>query len=488
MHVSLDNINFYSHPAAKPSSRAFPDSCWRAYNASVAPQTLPHVLPPSPNFHETSFNSASSPSANVSREFLVNVRGNLDASAGSEFDTEIEAAMAQSSQATLGTDFNMHLDSGLREECHTDAPQSDRTCLNTGPPVTPADLLSWNQGSISSPGTCDQTDKSPAPPEVSLSCPRVLPSPSPDLPARPRIGTIMQDGSAVDDANFGPEIHGDRVAVPEDRVTTIQIGEADEPSISQTISDKDTKGRSTESQTSDSSRLGLQIRGAKQSLTTMASKPCLRPRRIAKSTLPSVSVIIPARRDDELVARTRNHPPTRARSCSHSGDSETENSNLDNDLKKQTLTSTVSGGSNLKAKGRPRGRPKRVQGIVLAPRKDSVGKSTSQSQPALGGGLAVTLDKSQEIFGRGVLRIQAHGPRHVYFMTFLPEISHSPSTPSPSETPPEHSSRPEEFLNSAKPRQIGRSKRHEREVTPACEDKAGCSTKSATTATTLIIS
>ncbi|KAJ5640263.1 uncharacterized protein N7484_008125 [Penicillium longicatenatum] len=511
MHVSLDKINFYSHPPAKISSRAFPDSCWRSYNASVAPQTLPHVLPPSPNSHGTYFNSASGPSAGVSREIQVNVRENLDASAGSEFDIEIERAMALSSQATHETDLNMHLDSELRNECHTDAPQSDCASLSTdylekypsgeprgglnthliraepqlhhpSPPVTPADLLSWNQDSISSSGTCDQTDNSPAPPEVSLSCPRVLPSPPPDLPSRPSIGTIMQDGSAVDDASFGPESHGDRVRAPEDRVTTIQSAEVDEPSISQTISDKDTRGRSTESQTSVFSRLGLQTREAKQSLSTLASKPCLRPRRVAKyprpGEFPSVSVIIPARRNDELVARTRKHPPTRARSCSHSGDSETDSSNLDNDLEKQTLmSSTASGGSNLKARGRPRRRPKRAQGKSLSPRKDSVGKSTSQSQPAPGGGLAVTLDKSQEIFGRGVLRIQAHGPRHVYFMTFLPEISHSPSTSSPSEIPPEHPSRPEEFLNSAIPRQIGRSKRHQRDVTSACEDEAGCSTK-----------
>ena len=35
-------------------------------------------------------------------------------------------------------------------------------------------------------------------------------------------------------------------------------------------------------------------------------------------------------------------------------------------------------------------------------------------------GLAFTLGETQEIFGRGVLRIHAHGPRHAYLMTFLP--------------------------------------------------------------------
>jgi hypothetical protein len=53
--------------------------------------------------------------------------------------------------------------------------------------------------------------------------------------------------------------------------------------------------------------------------------------------------------------------------------------------------------------------------------KDIVGKYASQSQIPSDGGLAVTLGETQEIFGRGVLRIHTHGPRHAYFMTFLPE-------------------------------------------------------------------
>lgn len=54
--------------------------------------------------------------------------------------------------------------------------------------------------------------------------------------------------------------------------------------------------------------------------------------------------------------------------------------------------------------------------------------------------LAVTLGETQEIFGRGILRIQTHGPRRAYFMTFLPEVSHRPSMISPSKMPPDQSS------------------------------------------------
>lgn len=44
--------------------------------------------------------------------------------------------------------------------------------------------------------------------------------------------------------------------------------------------------------------------------------------------------------------------------------------------------------------------------------------------------------EAQEIFGRGIIRIQPHGPRHAYFLTFLPDVvdrplSHSPPGLSP---------------------------------------------------------
>lgn len=37
-------------------------------------------------------------------------------------------------------------------------------------------------------------------------------------------------------------------------------------------------------------------------------------------------------------------------------------------------------------------------------------------------GFALTPSEAQEVFGRGILRIQPHGPRHAYFMTFLPYV------------------------------------------------------------------
>ncbi|KAJ6018392.1 hypothetical protein N7499_003708 [Penicillium canescens] len=480
MHISLDNISFYSpRSPTKPASRALPASCWRAYNVSVAPQPLPRALPPRPYFQEATFSSTSGASTDVSLESRDTVAENLDSRAGSEFDIEIERAVTQSIQETHETDLDLHLDSGLRNECRTDVSESDHTYLITDHPdrcplgeslgdldtalipaepqlhhaeppiastVAPADLLRWRRDSISSLGIYDEADKSPGPPEVNLTCPRVLPSPPTDVPARPSIETIIQDESVVDDTTSGLENYGDQTGITRNGVTT-QIVQVNEPSISEAVSDKEVRGRLTESQTRDFPRLGPQTRSINRSQATLANSPSLCPRRKAKSEqrerFPAVSVVIPVRRNDKVVASAKKNSLTRIRRCSRSSDSDNDSDNLEKDrVTRMSMNnySPSSGGPNSKARGRPLKTSKRAKGNVLAPSNDIVGKYPNQSRTPSGGSLAVSLDKTQEIFGRGVLRIQTHGPRQAYFMTFLPEVSHHPSMPSPSEMPPEQSS------------------------------------------------
>ncbi|KAL6231419.1 hypothetical protein BDW75DRAFT_44597 [Aspergillus navahoensis] len=52
-------------------------------------------------------------------------------------------------------------------------------------------------------------------------------------------------------------------------------------------------------------------------------------------------------------------------------------------------------------------------------------------QAPSGVGFLTGPDQAQEIFGRGVIRIQPHGPRYAYFLTFLPDVDRllSRSTP-----------------------------------------------------------
>lgn len=56
----------------------------------------------------------------------------MDSHAGNELDIDIERAITQNAQETHETDLDVHLDLGLRNDCHTDMPESDHTYLVTG--------------------------------------------------------------------------------------------------------------------------------------------------------------------------------------------------------------------------------------------------------------------------------------------------------------------------------------------------------------------
>ncbi|KAJ6168686.1 hypothetical protein N7497_001529 [Penicillium chrysogenum] len=277
-------------------------------------------------------------------------------------------------------DLGLHLDLGARDESHTNVPESDHTYLVTV------------------------------------------------IPAWPSIETVIQDESVVDDTTSGLKDHGDQTGVTRDRVTPQSV-QVNEPSIS-------------ENQARAFSHLGPQTRSLNQSQATLVDPPSLRTRQKAKSArrdkFPAVSVVIPVPRNDKVDARTKKKPITRIRRCSRSTNSGNNSDSLEKDRVTPKSISNYSpslGGSNSKARGRPPKTSKRVKGNVLAPSNDIVGKCPDQSQTPSGGALAVSLDQTQEIFGRGILRIQSQGPRQAYFMTFLPEVSHRPSMSSPSEMP-----------------------------------------------------
>lgn len=132
--------------------------------------------------------------------------------------------------------------------------------------------------------------------------------------------------------------------------------------------------------------------------------------------------------------------------------------------------SPFSGGSRPKARGRPRKRPTKTIENTTTSASDIVGKCTNQSQSPLDSGFAVSLGEIQEIFGRGVLRIQSHGPRHAYFMTFLPEAPHQLSMPTPPKMPPDQSSRLDDTPENTSSRQVACGERHKRTKPTICED------------------
>ncbi|KAJ6101877.1 hypothetical protein N7486_004304 [Penicillium sp. IBT 16267x] len=492
MHISLDNISFYSHPTpAKPLPCAFPVSCWKPYETPLAPRAfapraLSHAPLPRLPSRGTTMNLASDARPDASPASQASAREDPDLhTVFNEFDIEIEKmAMAQNDQVAHEAGWEMHRDSGLLSGTVTVGPESQRTSLATGPSVTPPGWLGLPRDRTPSLGTCDEADKDPTAPEVRFTCVRASPSPSPDLlgiqHSQAGLGpeTITHDESVVDNTKAAPESCADREEDPRDGVTTIQSDQIYGPAVLEASPDIDNCGRlAEESQAPASPRCRPQTRPVEQSKDPLTSTRSLRPRSKAKSTwperFPSVSVVIPTCRADKLVASTKTNPLTRARRYDHYGDGDSDSNNLNNNRLARAVmgeSSPFSGGSSPKARGRPRKRLKRAMENTLASTSDTVGKCTSQSPNPLESGFAVTLGKTQEIFGRGVLRLQAHGPRHVYYMTFLPEVTHCPSMPSPTKFPPDPSSSPEDISESTFSRQVGFRESRKRTMSTTCQD------------------
>ncbi|KAB8227924.1 uncharacterized protein BDW43DRAFT_234683 [Aspergillus alliaceus] len=175
--------------------------------------------------------------------------------------------------------------------------------------------------------------------------------------------------------------------------------------------------------------------------------------------LPSVSVVIPVRESDRLMASATKDPPIQVRrhvQQDGSGDNNTNSSTAAPDFNNDRSCSEIE---------RPRKRCKHA----VRPRKAAETDSTSTNHAiretknsfrnSSGSGFG-TPDEAQEVFGRGILRIQPHGPRHTYFITFLPDnVYHLPPRP---DMPPRQSSCPEGRPQSQSSRQTIHRRRHKR--------------------------
>ena len=359
-----------------------------------------------------------------------------------------------------------------------------------GLPVTPNYGMGLHQDGPASLRTCDEIDRDLAP--LRSPCTRILPSRSPGSmgnawhpQAESGAGAIMRDESAMDITNSTPGSQGDRAGDQGETLATIQGVQADSPLVrGASLDDNEGNKHSEESQAAGPPSLRPQSRLIKQSKDPLTSTRSLRPRPNAGSNrperLPSVSVVIPTRQTGQSMASTKTKHSAGARRYGHWGGSDTGNPNDDQATQASMEDySPFPGRSSPKARGRPRKRPKR------GTRNNStstniVGGFTSRSQNRSNGGSAVTPGKTQEIFGRGVLRIQSHGPRNAYFMTFLPEVTQHPSPPSPSKMPPDQSSHAGDTSEDESLQPVGRGRPHKRTVPTACEDGDVRSTRHST--------
>jgi hypothetical protein len=137
-----------------------------------------------------------------------------------------------------------------------------------------------------------------------------------------------------------------------------------------------------------------------------------------------------------------------------SPDYDSEDPQTSDPTKKRLL---LAGESDTKGEERPRKRRRRDLRSKVTARNRSVSPShaeggISASQATSGVGFVTGPGEAQEIFGRGIIRIQPHGPRHAYFLTFLPDVVDRPLSRSPpglNSVPPSCTERTERATNTS---------------------------------------
>jgi hypothetical protein len=152
---------------------------------------------------------------------------------------------------------------------------------------------------------------------------------------------------------------------------------------------------------------------------------------------PSVAVVIPVRRSTSSMAGTSRDSlvqPSRRR-LQASPDYDGKDPQTSNPTKKRLLRVRE---SDAKGEERPQKRRQRDLCSKITARNRSVSPSHAEgcigaSQATSGAGFFTGPGEAQEIFGRGIIRIQPHGPRrrHAYFLTFLLDVVDHPLSCSP---------------------------------------------------------
>lgn len=145
-----------------------------------------------------------------------------------------------------------------------------------------------------------------------------------------------------------------------------------------------------------------------------------------RDRLPSVAVVIPVRRSASSMAGTSRdflqQPSHRFHQANASCDSK-------EDQPTDILTgkAPADGGEHPRKRRRRNITSKTAQNTSVSASCHSKGSITTPEASSEVDFLT-SPGETQEIFGRGIIRIQPHGQRHAYFLTFLPDaVNHPPS-------------------------------------------------------------
>ncbi|KAJ6141208.1 hypothetical protein N7470_010104 [Penicillium chermesinum] len=375
--------------------------------------------------------------------------------------------MRENGLGVHNVNYDMHLDSGVQSE--TEKPRSEQPSLTSdhsgrssakmlgdleitplpaephlhqqevpiSSPVSstlaPSDLPTWRRDSVFSLGGYHEPHPAPALSQVGSTCLHISPPPSLDMPAQPSMDSTNQEESKVDDTDSRPENRQDRMEVLESGMKT-QRFQAEGSSSSEACPDKGTAGGSIEK------TRPLHLPSRHRELVE------------SKNQKPLRLELAPFVHDKmRIEATTLLEAPTRV-------------------LQPDRDTAIVEAATA--SPKRSQKRPKISARNTLASTKEVVRKDDGYSLSSKCCSASIPGD-TQEIYGRGILRMQAHGPRQVYFMTFLPDVSHHPPMASSAESPFHDESSENK---SSKP---GVQKEHRKRIlSPGCDDGEAWSNRS----------
>lgn len=337
-------------------------------------------------------------------------------------------------------------------ELHRDCIPPLEACSKTNAQI-PLSVVSEHSGYICRPPSADSSD-------------------SLDTTPGPRGGscaeTMQCDETAVEEARNGVLGLGDQAKYPSTEVAItpsvcndkFSVEESSPASHVEHKAPKEVRPAALSCPDRHHLHLNDPLEARSKRIRSLRPRPNANTRRPERS--PSVSVVIPVRKSDRLMASAaKNHPIQLRRRDKQDGSENNDGTNC-------TATQDSNDDRYRSEEERPQKRRKHTAGPRNAAESDStsanlaIGGVTNSIQNPPGSDIG-SLDEAQEVFGRGVLRIQPLGNRRSYFITFLPDLVQ----PLPISSTPGVSRKKSSFSDGHRPqnqssRQTIRRRRHKR--------------------------
>ncbi|KAL2836343.1 hypothetical protein BJX68DRAFT_37383 [Aspergillus pseudodeflectus] len=407
--ISLDNIDFYHHPPPpKPPAHTSSSSDWKSYHLPSTPQPLPfshplsHPLPPKPPTAVT----AVIPST-IKGRFQYAVPRNI-------FDIELENVSTRGNSPVVG---ETDLEAGHQSGSQVGNGLSDR-CQDASPTLVASSMTSEPPAILAGTYHCEGGENQLPPQRSALQA----------------------------QLDTSPQSPGDSALCSDPIVTAAEAdsGYSDERSVS-----------AVDDLPSDLNCLQLSLSGcdAEKQTITIDGVP-----KHHNTQVPSPALSNPTSPENKCCARPSQHHeitfedlPSKAAGCgeqtraltplhrfhqsSASCNSEEDQPASSGSHSLPTRKAAADGEEYPQKRRRRNLTSKTAQNTSLSASCHSEGSIGAFEAPS-GVDFLTSHDEAQEIFGRGIIRIQPHGQRHAYFLTFLPDaVDHPPCHVQPRSTP-----------------------------------------------------